>query len=68
MRHGTYGHASFDGQSPQDQNIIKTEASTKKANFLRKKIIIKSMIGHSLLMYKIRGKTKIDIDATSIED
>jgi ribosomal protein S19 len=33
---------------------------------LRKKIIIKSMIGHSLSMHKIRGKTKIDTDTTSI--
>jgi hypothetical protein len=32
--------------------------------------IIKSLKGHSLLMHKIRGKTRMDthIDTTSIED
>jgi hypothetical protein len=32
------------------------------------KIIIKSMTGHSLLTYKMRGKTETDIDTTSTED
>jgi hypothetical protein len=60
-------HESFDGQSPQNQNIIKIEVNTKNTKFLRREIIIKSMIGHSLLMYKIRGKTNIDIDTTNTE-
>jgi hypothetical protein len=33
MRPSTYGHASFDGQSPQKHNIIKIEVNTKSTFF-----------------------------------
>jgi hypothetical protein len=68
MRPSTYGHTSFNGQSPYNQNIIKIKVNTKNNNFKNNKIIIKTMIGHSLSTYNIRGKTKININITSIED
>jgi hypothetical protein len=64
MRPSTYGHASFDGQSPEDQSIIKIEVNTKKDKFLKEENYYKI----NLSMYKIRGKTKMDIDTTSIEN
>jgi hypothetical protein len=35
MSPSTWDHASFDGQSTQNQNIIKIEVNTKKTNFLK---------------------------------
>jgi hypothetical protein len=42
MKPSTYGHASIDGQSPQNQNIIKIEVNTKKTNFLKEENYYKS--------------------------
>jgi hypothetical protein len=39
MRPSACGHASFDGQSPQNQNIIKIEVNTKKTNFKGRKLL-----------------------------
>jgi hypothetical protein len=39
MKSSPCGHASFDGQSLQDQNIIKIEVNIKKTSFIRRKLL-----------------------------
>jgi hypothetical protein len=69
MRPRACGHASFNGQSPWNQNIIKIEVRTKKTNVYRNTIInLKYYFGILLEGLRITMKTLQSSSPASYQD